>query len=124
MSNRKRSLSEEEIDRAVIAQADDDSAWEKPIRVRPAKSMALALPPELVVRAAVCARMSRAASVGDWLRRIVQERVELEEAALARSQRSRESDESEGNVSPPRRGRRTGHTRRADAKAKDLRRGG
>jgi hypothetical protein len=114
----------EEIDERVIAQADDDSAWEKPVRVRPAKSMTLDLPSELVVRAAFCARMSRAASVGDWLRRVVQERVELEEAAFALSKRSRESDESEGAASPPRRGRRTGHSRPADVKTKDLRRSG
>ena len=105
MSSRKRSLSEEEIDEAVIAQADDESAWEEPVRVRPAKSMALVLPSELVVRAALCARMSRAASVGDWLRRVVQERVELEEAAFARLQRRKESGECAEDVSPPRRGR-------------------
>ena len=103
MSSRKRSLSEEEIDRAVIAQADDDSAWEEPVKVRPAKSMHLALPAELVVRAAFCARLSRAASVGEWLRRIVQERVELEEAAFARRQRRSESDECAEAVSTPRR---------------------
>ena len=105
MSSRKRSLSEEEIDKAVIAQADDDTAWEKPVRVRPAKSMALVLPSELAVRAAFCARMSRAASVGDWLRRVVQERVELEEAAFARLRRRKESDKRTEDVPPPRRGR-------------------
>lgn len=124
MSNRKRSLSEEEIDQEVMARADVDSAWEKPVRARPAKSMALALPPGLVVRAAFCARMARAASVGDWLRRVVQERVELEEAAFARSQRPRESGECGGDVSPPRRGRRTERDDPADIKPKDLRRSG
>lgn len=93
MSSRKRSLSEEEIDEAVIERAHDDSAWEEPVKVRPSKSMALVLPSELAVRAAFCARMARAASVGDWLRRIVQERVELEETAFARSRRSRKSGE-------------------------------
>jgi hypothetical protein len=122
MSNRKRSLSEEEIDKEVIARADDDSAWGKPARVRPPKSMNLALPSELVARAALCARMSRAASVGDWLRRIVQERIELEETAFARSQHSRDSDERERKASPTRRVRRTGRTHPADVKAKDLRR--
>jgi hypothetical protein len=122
MSNRKRSLSEAEIDEQVIAQADDASAWEKPVRVRPAKSMTLDLPSELVVRAAFCARMSHAASVGDWLRRIVQERIELEETAFARSQRSRESDDR-GEASPQlRRGRRAEHARPTNVKAKDLRR--
>lgn len=124
MSSRKRALSEEETDKAVIARADEDAAWEEPVSVRPAKSMTLSLPSELVVRAAFCARVSRAASVGDWLRRIVQERVELEEAAFARSRRSRGSDGCEGEVSPPRRGRRTGSARPAVVKGKDLRRSG
>jgi len=30
----KQHLSQDDIDRIVIAHADDDSAWEKPIRVR------------------------------------------------------------------------------------------
>lgn len=124
MSSRRRALSEEEIDEAVIAQADDDAAWEESVRVRPAKSMSLTLPSELVVRAALCARVARAASVGDWLRRVVEERVELEEAASARPRRSRESGEREGSSSPPRRGRRAGQARPADVKAKDLRRSG
>jgi hypothetical protein len=115
MSSRKRALSEEEIDEAVIAQADDDAAWEGPVRVRPAKSMALALPSELVARAASCARMSRAASVGDWLRRVVQERVELEEAAFARLPRRKESDARAEDVSPPRRGRASNPNKRKSA---------
>jgi len=105
MSSRKRHLSEEEIDEEVIAQADDDSAWEKPVRVSPPKSMTLTLPAELVVRAASCARRSRAASVGDWLRRVVQERVELEESAFARRQRRSEPDERAETASSPRRRR-------------------
>jgi hypothetical protein len=32
-SKMKENLSEEEIDQAVVAQADDDAAWEKPIYV-------------------------------------------------------------------------------------------
>ncbi len=34
MSTRKRALSEAEIDAIVVAQAEDDSAWEKPISAR------------------------------------------------------------------------------------------
>jgi hypothetical protein len=105
MSSKKRSLSEEEIDEIVTAHADDDSAWEEPVRVRPAKSMSLDLPSDLAVRAAFCARLTRAPSVGDWLRRIVRERIELEEAAFARSQRSREPAERAEDVSPPQQGR-------------------
>lgn len=76
-------LSEEEIDKIVEAQAEDDSAWEKPIRVRKAKPAAVPLSSELAARAAFFARLHRESSVGDWLRRIIQERVDLEEAAFA-----------------------------------------
>ena len=31
--NKERTLSEEEIDKVVTAQADDDSAWENPVKV-------------------------------------------------------------------------------------------
>jgi hypothetical protein len=117
MSNRKRALSEEEIDEAVIAHADDESAWEEAVRVRPPKSMSLDIPSDLVVRAAFCARVTRAESVGDWLRRVVRERIELEEAAFAQSRRSREADERPKVVSPPRQGRaRRPASREASAK--------
>lgn len=73
---------DEEIDRLVVAQADDDSAWGPPVRVRPAKPTAVALPAELAARAAFFARLHRAASLQEWLRRVVEERVDLEEAAF------------------------------------------
>jgi hypothetical protein len=104
MSSKKPSLSEEEIDEIVTAHADDESTWEKPVRVRPPKSMSLDLPSDLVVRAARCTRVARAPSVGDWLRRIVRERIELEEAAFARSQRSRGLAERAEDVPAPQRG--------------------
>lgn len=105
MSSKKRSLSEEEIDEIVTAHADDESAWEESVRVRPPKSMSLELPSDLVVRAAFCARVVRAPSVGEWLRRIVRERVELEEAASARQQRSREPAGRAEDGSPRRQAR-------------------
>ena len=81
-------LSEEEIDTIVVAQADDDSAWEKPIRVRKAKPTSLLLPSELATRAAFFARLHREVSVEDWLRRVIQERIDLEEAAFAELKRN------------------------------------
>jgi hypothetical protein len=117
MNAEKLTLSEEEIDEIVIAHADDESAWEEPVRVSPPKSMSLDIPSDLVVRAARRARVTRAAGVGDWLRRIVRERIELEEAAFAQSQRSRELDERVEDVAPPRQGRaRRPASREAGAK--------
>ena len=76
-------VSEAEIDEIVVAQADDDSAWEKPVRVRRPKSASVLLPAELAARAAFFARLHRQAKVEGWLRQIIQERIELEEAAFA-----------------------------------------
>jgi len=83
----KRELSQEEIDKIVVAQADDDLAWEKPIYVRRKKSSAFSIPAELAARVAFLARLHRQASTEEWLTRIIQERVELEEAAFARVKR-------------------------------------
>ena len=74
-------LSEEEIDKMVVAQADDDAAWEKPVR-RKAKRTSLSIPGELAARAAFLARLHRKSSVEEWLTHVIQERVELEEAAF------------------------------------------
>ena len=71
------------MDVIVVAQADDNSAWEKPIRVRKAEPTSVPLPSELAARAAFFACLHREMNVEDWLRRVVQERIDLEEAAFA-----------------------------------------
>jgi hypothetical protein len=81
-------LSEQEIDQAVVAQAADDAAWEQPVRVHRTTPTALALPAELAARAAFLAQLHRTPSVEDWLQRVIQERVELEEAAFVGIKRS------------------------------------
>lgn len=87
MSKKPGKLSEEEIDRQVIAHADDDSAWGRPIRVQKSKSSAVSLPAELASRAAFFARLHREASVEEWLKRIIEERINIEEAVFAETKR-------------------------------------
>jgi hypothetical protein len=77
-----KNLSEQEIDQIVISEADDDSAWESPIRVHRAESALVSIPADLAARAAFLAQLHRQTSVEEWLTRIIQERVELEEAAF------------------------------------------
>ncbi|MBM3335062.1 hypothetical protein FJY63_10420 [Candidatus Sumerlaeota bacterium] len=72
-----------EIDRIVTAQANDDSPWEKPVRVRRRQRASLSLPDDLAARASFLARLHRKARVEQWLTHIIQERIELEEAAFA-----------------------------------------
>jgi hypothetical protein len=81
-TSNKDNLSEQEIDRIVVGQADDDSAWEKPVRGRSTKTALLSIPASLASRAAFLARLHRD-KVDAWLTRIIQDRVELEEAAFA-----------------------------------------
>ncbi|CAG0943619.1 hypothetical protein ANRL1_01422 [Anaerolineae bacterium] len=83
----KRKLSQAEIDRIVAAQADDESAWEKPIRVRRKKSASLNIPAELATRVAFLAQLHRQKSTEEWITHIIQERVELEEAAFIGAKR-------------------------------------
>jgi len=75
-------LSELEIDQIVAAQADDDTAWEQPIRVERSKPASLSLPGDLAARAAFLAQLHRTKSVEEWLTRAIQERIELEEAVF------------------------------------------
>jgi len=83
----KKQLSEKEVDKIVESQADDDSAWWKPIEVRRASSESLALPAELAARAAFLAKLHREKNVKDWLTRVIRERVELEEVAFSEAKR-------------------------------------
>ena len=79
--------SEAEVDAIVESQADDDSAWRTPIKVRKATLDSLAIPADLAARAAFLARVHREKKVEDLLRRIIKERVEMEEVAFIETKR-------------------------------------
>ena len=92
MSTRKKNkkaavLDQEGIDRVVISQSDDASAWEAPIRVKRSKPASLSLPGELAARTAFLARLHREAGVDKWVERVVRERVELEELAFTEAKK-------------------------------------
>ena len=84
---KSKQLSEPEIDKIVESQAEDDSAWQKSIKVRRAKLTSLSLPADLAARAAFLARLHREKNVHEWLARIIKERLELEEVAFGRAKR-------------------------------------
>ena len=81
-SNKKR-VSAQENDHIVVAQASDESAWDEPVSVRRVQPAALSIPASLAARAAFLARLHHTKSTEAWLTRIIEERVELEEAAFA-----------------------------------------
>ena len=80
-------LDQETIDRLVIAQSNDESAWDAPIRVKKSKPASLSIPGELAARAAFLARLHREGGLDKWVERVVRERVELEELAFAEAKR-------------------------------------
>lgn len=80
--SKKVKLTEKEIDQIVMAQADDDSAWGKPVRVRMAKPASVSIPAELAARAAFLAQLHRTKSLEEWLTHVIEERIELEEAVF------------------------------------------
>jgi hypothetical protein len=75
-------LSEAEIDKLIIAQANDDAAWEDPVFVH-REETTLSLSPDLAARAAFLAQLHKESNVEEWLRIIIQERIDFEEAAFA-----------------------------------------
>ena len=77
-----------EIDRVVIAQADEDAAWQKAIVVRRPKATSLSIPADLAARAAFLARLHHENPVDKWVERIVRERVEIEESAFTAAKKT------------------------------------
>ncbi|MDY0039933.1 MAG: hypothetical protein RBS57_06440 [Desulforhabdus sp.] len=84
---KRKRPSEQEIDRIVVEQADDDSVWEEPVRVRRYKAASLSFPGELIERASFLAKLHREKGAKEWLTRIIRERIELEELAFAQAKR-------------------------------------
>jgi len=82
MRTKYSTMKEDEIDALVIAQANDDAAWE-PRNVVHSKMASVALPAALAVRAAFFARIHREKTLESWLKRIIQERLDIEEAAFS-----------------------------------------
>jgi hypothetical protein len=83
----KKQLTDEEIDNIVESQADDNSAWGRPIRVRRSRPTSVSIPAELAARAAFLAKLHRERNVENWLAKIIKERVELEEVAFNEAKR-------------------------------------
>ena len=76
-------LEEQHIDDIVIAQADDDSAWDEPISVKVNPHATIELPRDLAARAAFFAQLHKHASIEEWVTSLLQERIAFEEAAFA-----------------------------------------
>ena len=87
MKVKRKAMSEESIDRIVVSHADNETAWEKPVKVRRTKSTSVLIPAALAAQAAFFARLHREANLSSWLKRIIQERLDIEEAAFRGSKK-------------------------------------
>lgn len=76
----KRKMTEEDIDKIVISEADDMSKWEKPITVKPTS---IRFSPAIIEKAKYLARLHKTRGYQTWLKQIVEERIELEERLLS-----------------------------------------
>ncbi len=77
------SLTEKQIDQIVVSEANDDSAWETPIVVEIDDPLSMTLPPDLAAKAAFFAQLHNMATAEEWLKSIIQERIQFEESAFS-----------------------------------------
>lgn len=84
----KKPLLSEEVDELVEAQADEDAAWDESVQVKRKDSASVAIPASLAERAAFLAKLHKERNVEEWLKRIIRERVELEESAFVEGKRA------------------------------------
>ncbi len=82
MKNKKKVMTGEEIDEMVIAHTDDETAWEPPVQVKRSRTASVSFPSSVAERAAFFARIHREKSLESWIKRVVQERLDIEEAAF------------------------------------------
>ena len=97
---RLQPLMEPDIDQIVVARADDDATWGKPVRVRKTKTASVPLPSALATRVAFFARLHREQSMEAWIEQIIQERLDLEEAVFAGLKRDLATKHSRAQQEP------------------------
>ena len=78
-------LPPEAIDDLIVAQSEHDSAWDKPVGVAAKRWRIVRVPQKLGARAAAIATRNHERSIDDWIRRIIRERIEAEEAEATNS---------------------------------------
>jgi hypothetical protein len=79
----KTTLTEQEIDDIVVADADELNQWESPVFVQPDVSATMSIPFALAVRAQFFAGLHKKHSMEEWLQAIIRERIDFEETAYA-----------------------------------------
>jgi hypothetical protein len=81
--NKRPDLSEAEIDQIVVSQVDDPTAWDEPIKVQRDGQIPVTISSKLAARILFFARLHREKSIEQWVERVIEERLDLEEAAFS-----------------------------------------
>ena len=92
---KKQALTEKEIDAIVEAQADDNSAWTVPVKVRRDEPLRLSLPGPLAARVSFLAKLHKARNPSQWVQSIVEDRLRFEESALGNLKQALEASSEE-----------------------------
>ncbi len=82
MANKKRKLTEDQIDEIVIKEADDLSKWESPVHVKAPQAISLRLSPQLIQKAKFLATLHKSKGYQSYLEKIIKERIQLEEKLI------------------------------------------
>ncbi len=77
---KRKNMTEEEIDKIVISEADDMNKWDKPVTVKPTS---IRFSPAIIEKAKYLAKLHRARGYQTWLKQIVEERIKQEEKLLS-----------------------------------------
>jgi len=80
MKYKKRKLTEGEIDRLVVAEANDMPKWGEPVSVKPTS---IRLSPSIIQKAKYLARLHKTRGYQTWIKQVLQERIRLEEEILS-----------------------------------------
>ena len=80
MKYKKRKLTEGEIDRLVVAEANDMTKWGEPVSVKPTS---IRLSPSIIQKAKYLARLHKTRGYQTWIKQVLQERIRLEEEILS-----------------------------------------
>ena len=82
MKKHFKKFREEEVDDIVIREANDLTKWEEPIRVKAPQATSIQLSPQIIQKVKFLASVHKEREYQDWLKRIIEERIQLEEELL------------------------------------------
>ncbi len=80
---KKKKLTEKKIDDIVTREADDLTKWGDPIFVKPVGATSIRLSPDIVRKAKYLAKIHKFKGYQTWLKRIIEERIRIEEEILS-----------------------------------------